>query len=274
MKFELHCHSHYSRGRNIPTESTMSPAQIVQALHAKGFTGVAITDHDTVKSWKEAATEARRLDMVFIRACEVSTLDGHVMGLGLTQDVKSRTPAVETIDEIRSQGGIAVAPHPFDLRNEGLGRKFSLCDAAEAFNSLNLTRLENWKAARAIRKAGIAAVGGSDAHSKEMLGLTINHMEASTVDEALSAIRKGRVRIEGRCVPIPAVVRWARQRMKSSYPDVVRYADENYGRPRAAFSKFMLRRFVDSESPLWNVLGYASVGMASVYGAVRMAAMR
>jgi predicted metal-dependent phosphoesterase TrpH len=274
MKFELHCHSRYSRGKNIPTEATASPGEIVRALRAKGFAGVAITDHDSIKSWKEASTEARRLGMVFIHACEISTLDGHVIGLGLTENVRRDTSAEEAIEEIRSQGGIAVAPHPFDLRNEGVGMKFSLCDAAEAFNSLNLTRLENGKAQRKIREAGIPAVGGSDAHALEMLGLTVNHIEASSAEEALSAIRKGKVRIEGSYVPVPAVVRWARQRMRSSYPEVIRYVDANYGMPRAVFSKFMLRRFVGSDSSLWNSLGYVSIGMATAYSALRAAAGR
>jgi hypothetical protein len=273
-KFELHCHSHHSRGIKIPTEATASPAEIVRVLHRRGFSGVAITDHDNIEGWKEASSEARRLGTIFIQACEVSTLDGHIIGLGLTGPVKRDMTAEETIDAIRSQGGICVAPHPFDLRNEGLGWKFPLCDAAEAFNSLNLTRLENRKAAGEIRKAGISAVGGSDAHTPEMLGMTANHIEASTPDEALRRIKKGQVRIEGRYIPVPVVVRWARERMLRSYGDVTTYIDANYWRPRAAFSKFMLRRFVNSSSPLWNGVGYASIGIATTYSALRTAVMR
>lgn len=273
-KFELHCHSHHSRGMKIPTEATASPAEIVRVLHRRGFSGVAITDHDRIEGWNEASSEARRLGMAFIHACEVSTLDGHVIGLGLTDAVKKGMTAEGTIDDIRSQGGIAVAPHPFDLRNEGLGLKFSLCDAAEAFNSLNLTRIENGKAEREIRKAGVSAIGGSDAHTPEMLGMTANFIEATTPEEALRKIKKGQVWIEGRYTPVPVVVRWARERMLRSYGDVVAYADKNYSRPRAAFSKFMLRRFVNSRSPLWNGLGYAGVGLATTYSALRAVVRR
>lgn len=274
MKFELHCHSHHSRGKKIPVEATASPGEIVRALHAKGFSGVAITDHDKTEGWKEASAEARRLGMVFIPACEISSLDGHVIGLGLTEKVKRGMAAEETVDAIRSQGGIAVAPHPFDLRNEGLGRKFVACDAAEAFNSLNLTRIENGRAARQIRKARIAAVCGSDAHTPEMLGMAVNHIGASTPDEALRRIRKGEVRIEGGYAPVPVVVRWARQRMKLSYGDVIRYVDESYWKPKAVFSKFMIRRFVGSQSVFWYALGYASVGIATGYSALRAASGR
>jgi hypothetical protein len=243
-------------------------------LHRRGFSGVAITDHDKTDSWREGAAEARRLGMVFIQACEVSTADGHVIGLGLTGPVRKGMTAEETVDAIRSQGGIAVAPHPFDLRNEGLGGKFRLCDAAEAFNSLNLTRLENGKAERKIREAGVSAVGGSDAHTPEMLGMTANIMDASTPEEALRRIKRKEVRIEGRYTPIPVVVRWARERMLRSYGDVVAYVDGNYWKPRAALSKFMLRRFVNSNSPAWNGVGYAAVGIATTYSALRIAARR
>jgi predicted metal-dependent phosphoesterase TrpH len=269
MKFELHCHSWYSKGRKIPWEGVTSPEQIFRVLKRKDFSGVAITDHDSVKSWKDARKLARKHGMVFIPGVEVSTKSGHVIGLGLSENVKKGMSVDSTVDEIRSQGGIAVAPHPLDLRSEGIGDEFVKCDAAEAFNSLNLSRIENNIARGRIMKAGMPAVGGSDAHSAGMLGLTANHIDADDADGVLRQIKKGRVRIEGSYTPIPVVVSWVRERMRLSYGDVLRYVGKNYPAPKAAVAKFFLRRFVNSESRLWDGLGYFSIGTSIAYSAFR-----
>jgi flagellar biosynthesis component FlhA len=56
----LHCHSHYSKGKVISWEALHSPAEIVRAARARGLAGIALTDHDTNKGWKEAAAEAKK----------------------------------------------------------------------------------------------------------------------------------------------------------------------------------------------------------------------
>ncbi len=269
MKFELHCHSWYSKGKKITWEAIMSPEQIVRNLKKKGFTGVAITDHDTIDNWKDAKKAAKKHDFVFIPGLEVTSKSGHILGLGLNEDVKSGLTIEETVERIREQGGISIAPHPFDLRNEGIGREFTKCDAAEVFNSLLLSRLENGKSSKMIRKSGIPGVGGSDAHCPGMLGMTVNHIEADDVDGVLRQIKKGKVRVDGRYTPVPVVVSWARERMRWSYDDIVKYVDKNYSAPKAAFSKFMLKRFVNSDSVLWDGLGYFSVGVSVLYSAIK-----
>jgi predicted metal-dependent phosphoesterase TrpH len=271
MKFELHCHSWHSKRDNIPVEGLCSPREVARVLHRRGFGGFAIADHDTTVSWKEAKEEAKKLGMVFIPAIEVSSEKGHIIGLGINETVKKGMQAEETIDIIRSQGGLAVAPHPFDLKAEGIGRDFVKCDAAEIFNSLNLSRLENMRARKAVSKAGVSAVGGSDAHTAGMLGLTENIIDAGTLDGALKKIRKGEVKVIGRYAPVPEVVNWVRERMRRSHADVVKYVDRNYPRPKAALSKFMLERFIGSESAVWDALGYLAIGTSVFYSALRTA---
>ncbi len=269
MRFELHCHSRHSRGSKIPTEALTTPREIFRVLKKKGFAGAAVTDHDTTKAWKEAKSEARKLGMAFIPGLEISTRCGHLIGLGMTEGIRCGMGVEETVEKIRSQGGVSVAPHPFDLRNEGLGIDFMKCDAAEVFNSLNLSRIENIVARRKIGRTDVSGVGGSDAHTKDMLGLTANIIEAHDAEEALKAIRKGKVKVEGRYVPVPVVVSWARERMKSSRGDILMYMDRNYSSPKAAVSKFLMDRFINSESRLWNGLGYFGVGTAVLYSAAR-----
>jgi len=269
MKYELHCHSWYSKGRKIRWECMMPPEQIVRVLKEKGFGGVAITDHDSVKSWPGAKKAAKKYDMVFIPGIEISSSAGHVIGLGLSEGIRPGQTLEETLDAIHGQGGIAVAPHPFDLKGEGIGEGFIKCDAAEIFNSLNSSRLENIKAERKIRKAGIPAVGGSDAHSFGMLGRTINVIDAHDMDSASREIKKGRVRVHGTYTPVPVIVAWVRERMTWSYDDIIKYIEKNYSPPRRKLARFMLDWFINSDSKAWDALGYFSIGTSVVYSALR-----
>jgi predicted metal-dependent phosphoesterase TrpH len=271
MKFELHCHSLHSHGSKITWEGLASPSQIARVLKRKGITGFAITDHDSIKGWKEAEIRARKESMIFIPGLEISTSAGHLIALGINERIKPGLPVKETLDAVHGQGGLAVAPHPLDIRGEGLGREFAKCDAAEIFNSLNLTRIENYLAARQVRKLGMPAVGGSDAHCLEMLGMTVNHIDADDLDSALLEIKRGNVKIEGRYVPVPVVVSWTRRRMRLSYGDIRKYISKNYSKPKAAMALFLLDRFVNSESGGWNVLGSFAVSVSTVYSILRLA---
>ncbi|MBN1896712.1 MAG: PHP domain-containing protein [Candidatus Aenigmarchaeota archaeon] len=267
MKYELHCHTYHSRGQKITWEAPMKPEEIFSILKKKGFSGVALTDHDTIKCWPEARKAARKHGMLFIPGVEVTSSSGHMLALGINEHVKSGMSVDETVDAVHSQGGIVVAPHPFDLRSEGIGEEFRKCDAGEVFNSLNLSRFENMISRRHVEKAGIPAVGGSDAHFPLMLGRTVNHINAETMDGVFSEIMKNRVRIDGSYTPIPVVVDWARERMRLSYEDIVKYVDRTYSPAKAKFAKFMLRKFVNSDSFAWDALGYFSIGTSVVYSA-------
>src|SRR4030042_1821987 len=122
MRFELHCHSIYSKGKKIPAEGMDSPADLVKAAKALSLDGIALTDHSTNRGWAEAKETCIKHGLVFIPAIEVSSLAGHIIGLGLNEHVKSGLSAEETLDSIREQGAVSVAAHPFDIRGGGLGK--------------------------------------------------------------------------------------------------------------------------------------------------------
>ena len=272
MKYELHCHSIHSKGSKIYWEGIMAPRQIPRALKRMGFGGFALTDHDTVAGLKEAELESRKLGMVFIPGIEIFTASGHLIGLGVRKPLKKGMPLGRALDAIHAEGGIAVAPHPFDLRGEGVGDESSRADAIEAFNSLNLTRFENYVACKYARRLGMPIVGGSDAHSPEMLGRTINHIEAHDADSAIEQIVKGKVDVEGRYIRIPDVVSWARERMRLSERQILSYIDMNYSAPKAWISRILMRKFIRSGSSAWLAPAYLAVGSAVLYSAARIAA--
>ena len=143
MKFELHCHSYYSVGTKIVWEGLNSPKEMIKAAKRKGLSGIAITDHDSNRSWKQAREIAKKEGMIFIPGIEISSRKGHIIGLGLNDFIKKDLSIDETIERIHEQGGIAVASHPFDIKGEGIRENYKKADAVEVFNALNVDQLSN-----------------------------------------------------------------------------------------------------------------------------------
>ena len=271
MLFELHCHSGYSRGRKIPTEALASPGEIVNRAKQLGIGGIAITDHDSVNSWKEGALEARKQGILFIPASEISSSNGHILGFGLTEAVRPGLGVGETVDRIRAQGGIAVAAHPFDIKGDGIKYGIRKTDAVEAFNAVALDRLTNRFCERKARKLGKPMIAGSDAHTLDMIGTAPNMINEDTLEGVLKKIKSGKVRYLKRYVPVKEAIYWSRERMIRSEIDIRVYIRRHYGFPKSPVSRFLLNRFLTSrrERP-WLWLGRFGMGMTALYAGLRV----
>jgi len=175
MKMDMHLHSYYSPisyKRFFPIDALHSPERMLRAAKKKGFDGVALTDHDTMKGIKSAEIAAKKLSMTFIPGCEISTADGHLLAYWLNKVPKPNMSVEETIDELRKQDAIIAAPHPYSIGYWlSLGKKaFSLkIDAIEVFNarSIPVYDLLNLSAAK---KTKLPMIAGSDAHASWEIG--------------------------------------------------------------------------------------------------------
>jgi 3',5'-nucleoside bisphosphate phosphatase len=65
---DLQLHSTASDGSD-------SPSEVVRRAARKGYSAIALTDHDTTEGVPEAAAQAVKLGLELIPACELSTLD-------------------------------------------------------------------------------------------------------------------------------------------------------------------------------------------------------
>ena len=101
---------------------------------------------------------------------EISSNDGEIIGLFLQKQVNPGLSAEETIKQIHSQDGIAIAPHPYSAHCSCVGEKMNRLrfDGIEVFNSLHRDGYSN---ALALENCnGHAKLGGSDAHASYMIG--------------------------------------------------------------------------------------------------------
>src|SRR5262249_59669810 len=105
---DLHVHTIWSDG-------AQRPEAIVEAARGR-VDVVAITDRDEIRGALRARDFAREhpeLGVDVVVGEEVSTLNGHLLGLFLEECVPPGLTALETIGKIHAQGGLAVAAHPF-----------------------------------------------------------------------------------------------------------------------------------------------------------------
>ncbi len=206
MKFDLHVHSEHSK------DSNSSHEDILQFALKKGLEGFAICDHDTVEgglACSEKALEAG-LEITVIPGVEVSSSKGHILVLGIKENIEPLLSPEETIRKARKLGGTVIVPHPFKRSSHGIGSFEGLdIDAVEVFNSRCLFNGANRKALIEAKRLGIPAVAGSDSHIPEMVGQAYTEIDASenTVEDVLRAIREGKVAPAGKNTPAPIILR-------------------------------------------------------------------
>jgi len=127
LRVEFHCHTIYSK------DSLLKPEKLVALAQARGIDRLVVTDHNTIEGALRAQSISEEYGIEVVIGEEVSSREGHVIGLYLQDDILPGMSATDTIQAIEEQGGIAVIPHPFS--NKGVfgprGRGLFAAAAAE-----------------------------------------------------------------------------------------------------------------------------------------------
>ncbi len=196
MRFDLHIHSNHS------TDSNMTVDSILKQAVSKGLDGIAICDHNTVEGSLLGIKRSTELNLplIVLPGMEISTAQGHLIVLGVRENIPSNLSYLETIRIARQKGGVAIAVHPF--KAGGIGCNAKDADAIETLNSRCIFG-ENGKAEKIAQEFGKPEVGGSDSHMLATIGLGYTNIDAEPDEEAiLSAIRAGRTSSSGKIVPV------------------------------------------------------------------------
>ena len=250
---DLHVHSYWSDGAQSPQTLVRRAAGRVDVL--------AITDHDEIRGALIARRFARsrpELGVEVVVGAEISTRNGHLLGLFLEEPVPPGLPALATIELIHAQGGLAVVAHPchpMNVRDRGARCLTHLIgdlplDGIEAVNNAGFF---SWlyDAIAALRNLewALPVTGGSDAHDAWYVGSGLTRFEGRRPEDLRRALLAARTR---------AQVRW-----RWTVDKVPRHLSIQM-RSLVRFTAILGRR--EAQPRLWRALGSVATSLAGRHG--------
>lgn len=200
------------------------PTAIYAALRASSLQVAALTDHDRIDVARELVARSRGegLPTELVIGEEISTREGHLLGIGLSTRVPRGLSLAESIAIVHEQGGIAVVAHPLLPTSIAASARL-LVELAqgdptrrpEALEAMHPTAmwLPGWRGRveRLANQCGYAVVGGSDAHSARSVARVRTTFPGSTAADLVAAIRGRETRTEGRAHSLRDIFRGHRR---------------------------------------------------------------
>lgn len=198
-KADVHIHSIYSDG-GASTQEILDYTQ-----HRTDLDVIAISDHDTIEGAKQAQKlmEGKNYRFELIVGEEITSIDGHIIGLFLKEAIPPGLSTQDTLARIRTQGGLAIASHPFYhsklhhsryatmdgigattlLRNNGFIDAVEIVNGTPTLDDVNLF-------ASILNKTVLfnSEVGNSDAHILDAIGMGYTLFEGRTAQDYRRAI--------------------------------------------------------------------------------------
>ncbi len=167
-KVDLHTHSSAS------PDGGLKPEQYHKALDAQLLDAIAITDHNRIDF---AQALQQQLGERVIVGEEILTTEGEIIGLFMTQAVPPYLSPLDTIQQIKAQGGLVYIPHPFETVRKGLhpavlDELIDYIDIIEVCNGRAFLQNRSTQAVLWARLNKIVGVASSDAHGWHGLGTT------------------------------------------------------------------------------------------------------
>jgi hypothetical protein len=200
IRADFHVHSNYS------PDSVVTFPRLVEGCRRGGIDTVAIMDHDVLEGaveFNQLSVEARLKGDYAPRVIvgeEVRTSGGEICGLFLREHVPKGLTPLETMQLIRTQGGLVYVPHPFDilkmkrLKARELEELAHMIDIIEAFNGKPRFPGANWLARRFLKDHDFVSAAGSDSHEPTHFGAVYVEMEEfSGPEELMENLRRGTI---------------------------------------------------------------------------------
>lgn len=257
IAIDTHVHTCFSH------DSLADPAEMVRTAARRGLAGIAITDHNTMEGARKAIEALPHLvadgkipaTFFVIPGEEVSSSNGHIVGLFLKHEIPPNMSAEHTVEEIHAQGGIAIAAHP--RLEDGVGDLANSLpfDAVETSNSaedLHFAMAGRGERQRATFYAGVTKphIGASDAHDPDTIAAdyTVLANCAPNSEAARAAI------LAGRCTPVSdAEDQKAMHNIRGTVPRLVSAYNLLFGSETGGLSLFM-KRFTHADAARVSLL--------------------
>lgn len=204
---DLHIHS-------LASDGVDGVEAILESAVGRGLHVIAITDHERIDAAIAAqhVASARELPIEVIVGEEITTRNGHLLGLFLTERIRPWASMRDSIARIHEQGGIAIVahplvPYPLCASAGTIRRLLEAADAAvhpdaiEAFNPTTAGMHWTRRVPAFVAEMGVAGVGGSDAHRASSIGRVVTTFPGTTPEALREAIAARATGWEGSAYP-------------------------------------------------------------------------
>lgn len=215
-KADVHVHTKYSGigeyGMLRFPESISNPEDVVKVARKMNINILCITDHNSIQGALKAREFAQQFDDIHVIVGEeVSTMQGEIIGLFLTEEIPLGLSAEETVQRIRDQGGLVLAPHPFSYHVPAIGHMIDVLqiDGIEVINGGHIDGPSNDRAMEHSNCGKWARVAGSDAHSLSQLGCAYTLFEGEGEEDFRKAILAKTTQVKGQPFPVRLGVSWS-----------------------------------------------------------------
>ncbi len=204
-KADIHIHTTHSDGM-------ATVEQVLEYVeHKTDLDLIAITDHDMFDGADEARNLAARRQYRFqvVTGMEVTTIEGHLLVLGIDKPVRSLQSLDKTIAQVHEQGGMVIAPHPMSWMIRSIGRNGlmrihnSPSDGLhfDGFETLNPS-IAGKVVVKQVRELNervlrLAETGGSDSHVLPTIGTAATVFPGETAEDLRRALAERTTTAEG-----------------------------------------------------------------------------
>ena len=184
FKVDLHTHSVHS------PDGGVAKHQYEQILEKGTLDAIAVTDHNSA----EFALELHReLGDKIIVGEEIMSSHGEIIGLYLTKTIPAGLSPLDTIRQIKDQGGLVYIPHPFETIRKGMGAHAleeiaEYIDIIEVCNGRALLQNRGSQAVVWAKLNNVVGAASSDAHGVKGLGKTYSSLSELPTKENLVAL--------------------------------------------------------------------------------------
>ena len=201
-----------------PVRAPAPLADWVESLAATTLDVVVVTDHNAISTLDRLRDMLGGRGPELVRGEEVTTREGHLLGLGIDRLVPSHLPLRDAIAAIHDDGGLAIVAHPLlptrisvssrVLRGVADADERHRPDGIESFNPLGARfPLQERRARSLAAQLGLSVVGGSDAHLPGDLAFARTLFSGRSFVEFRQAVALGETSPEGEIYPLSRTVR-------------------------------------------------------------------
>ena len=183
----------------FPGDGSLTPPDLRDEAVRAGLDVIAITNHNQTVTGRFAQWIGGGTDgPILISGEEVTHPDYHMMAVGITRAIRADRPAIETVDAIHAQGGVAIAAHPtpsFRGYDDGALARVDGTEVAHPAGDAEERRefIAAFERARRLN-THVSPIGSSDIHVTPALGScrTFLFVRERSIAGVLESIRAGR----------------------------------------------------------------------------------